>query len=314
MSLKLVNFVPRTLPDYAPRVGALVGDRILDIAQLCEDADLDCGCAGSVVDLLACPDCQQVAREVLAQSGGDEPGLALAEARLLAPVPRPGKLLCLASNYEAHIREGGRSGNKSDLEKRTPWVFLKPSTNTVCGPGDPIIIGRTSTFVDYEGELAVIIGKKGKYIKAENALEHVGGVTILNDISERKLHIWDRPEDRPWDNFFDWLNGKWFDSFAPMGPCAVPLADIGDIHNLELTTRLNGEVKQQASTGEMIFNVGRQIEYISHMVTLKPGDVIATGTPSGVGAAQGVKMQPGDTIEVEIEGIGILTNPVIAEQ
>ena len=239
--------------------------------------------------------------------------LPLAEARLLAPVPRPGKLFCLAGNYEEHVREAGRLSSEEALVRRTPWVFMKPSTNTVCATGDPVLVAKTSRFVDYEGELAVIIGKRGKYLKAAEALDYVGGVTCFNDISERQLHIWDRPEDRPWDKFFDWLNGKWFDSFAPMGPCAVPLADTPGIDKLQLRTLLNGEVVQETSTGEMIFSVGEQIEYISQMVTLEPGDVIATGTPAGVGKIRGVALKPGDLIEVEVDGIGRLSNPVVAE-
>lgn len=311
MSLKLVNFVPLSWPDSAPRVGALVEEAIIDIAEACEAADMDCGCAGSVVDLLSCGDCLQAAREALAEVGSNVEALPLKEAKLLAPVIQPGKLFCLAGNYEEHIREGKAGVHESD--KATPRVFLKPSTNTVCGPGAPIIVSKISTFVDYEGELAIIIGKRGKYIKAEDALQYVGGVTCLNDVSERRLHIWDRPETRPWDRFFDWLNGKWFDSFAPMGPCAVPLEDIGSLDALHLTTRLNGKLMQDASTGQLIFSVPRLIEYLSQMVTLEPGDVIATGTPSGVGHSQDIAMQPGDVVEVEIEGIGKLTNPIIAE-
>ncbi|MEN6644482.1 MAG: fumarylacetoacetate hydrolase family protein [Armatimonadia bacterium] len=317
MSLRLVNFVPKTWPEAAPRVGALIENAIVDIAEACEAADSDCGCAGSVVDLLACPDCLQAAREALAEVGPNVAALPLAEAILLAPVIQPGKLLCLAGNYEEHIREGKNkelSGEVHASDKATPRVFMKPSTNTVCGSEAPVIVGKTSTFVDYEGELAIIIGKRGKYIKAADAMDYVGGVTCLNDISERRLHIWDRPETRQWDRFFDWLNGKWFDNSAPMGPCAVPLADIGDLGSLRLVTRLNGKVMQDASTGQMIFGVPEIVEYISHMVTLEPGDVIATGTPAGVGHSQDIAMHPGDVVEVEIEGIGILRNPVIAEE
>jgi len=313
MALKLVNFVPRTHPDSAPRAGALTEDGIIDIAEACEAAEVEGGCIGSVVDLLSCADCLQMTREAVQYA---EPNVPLAAVRLLAPVIRPGKLLCLAGNYAEHIEESkGKAGGGGvhESDKATPRVFIKPASNTVCGPDDPILISRTAHFVDYEGELAVIIGKRGKYIKAEDALQYVGGVTCCNDVSERRLKIWERPEDRPWDRFFDWLNGKWYDSFAPMGPCAVPLADAGDIQNLKLQTRVNGEVVQESSTAAMIFSVARQIEYISHMITLEPGDVIATGTPAGVGSARGVALQPGDVVEVEIEGLGILRNPVAAE-
>lgn len=313
-ALKLVNFLPLEWDEATARLGALVGGRVIDVAALCDEQERGCGCAGSVVDLLSCPECLAAVREAIAEAGPGAPGLALAQARLLAPVPLPGKLLCLAGNYAAHIQEGrGKEAGVQSSDMATPRVFLKPSTHTVRAPGEPITVARTSSFVDYEGELAVIIGKQGKYIKAEDALDYVGGVTCLNDISERSLHIWDRPEQRPWDGFFDWLNGKWFDSFAPMGPCAVPLSDVGDPGTLDLLTRVNGEVVQQASTAELIFSVPRLIEYISQMVTLDPGDVIATGTPAGVGKARGVALKPGDVVEVEISGIGVLSNPVVAE-
>jgi len=231
--------------------------------------------------------------------------IPISRVRVLAPV-EPTKIVGIGRNYRAHSREMGNPVPKE------PLLFLKPPS-AVIGPNEVVITPEMSKRVDYEGELAVIIGKGGKYVKADQALEYVGGVTCFNDVSERRLHIWDRPEDRPWDRFFDWLNGKWWDNFAPMGPCAVPIGDMGDIQNLRLVTRLNGEVMQEASTADMIFSVARIIEYISHMITLEPGDVIATGTPSGVGSARGIAMKPGDTIEVEIEGIGILSNPVVAE-
>jgi len=286
------------------------------LAEVTELQLEECNCTGSVVELLACPECQASARQALVEAGDQAPGLPLAEVKLLAPVPRPGKLFCLAGNYAEHITEGKPSaapGEVHQSDRATPRIFLKPSTNTVCGPGDPVVIGRKAQFVDYEGELAVIIGKRGKYIPAAEALAYVGGVTCFNDVSERRLRIWDRPEDRPWDSFFDWLNGKWGDSFAPMGPCAVPLADISDLHGLQLTTRVNGAVVQSASTGDMLFSVAQVIEYLSQMVTLAPGDVIATGTPAGVGHARGVNLKPGDCVEVEITEIGVLRNPVQAE-
>lgn len=314
MTLRLVNYLPRGTAGSAaePRLGALRGESVVDVAQLCDREAEDCSCTGSVVALLSCPECQAAARHVLAEAGEAAPALPLSQVRLLPPVPHPGKLFCLAGNYAAHIQEGGR-GELQAADMATPRIFLKPSTNTVCGPDDPIIIGRRAEFVDYEGELAVIIGRRGKYVAADEALRCVGGITCFNDVSERRLHIWDRPQERPWDRFFDWLNGKWWDTFAPMGPCAVPLADINDLQNLTLTTRLNGEIVQSASTADMIFSVARTIEYLSQMVTLAPGDVIATGTPAGVGKASGRALQPGDVVEVEITGVGVLRNPVVAE-
>ena len=159
----------------------------------------------------------------------------------------------------------------------------------------------------------MVIGKEAKCVSAAEADDYIFGYTLVNDVSERKLKVSQARETRAWDDFFDWLNGKWCDSFAPMGPCAVPLADVGDLQNLKLMTRVNGEVVQESSTAHMIFTVAQQIEYISHMMTLEPGDVIATGTPSGVGTARGVALAAGDVVEVEIERIGVLRNPVVVE-
>jgi len=201
---------------------------------------------------------------------------------------------------------------KSDVA--TPRIFMKPPANTVCGPGAPIIVSQGAQFIDWEAEMGVIIGKPGKHIPRERGLEHVGGITIVNDVSERELKIWERPEDREWDKFFDWLNGKWCDSFAPMGPCAVPLSDLGDIDGRSLKLWVNGELKQDANTGQMIFKAQDIIEYASSIFTLHTGDVIATGTPSGVGHAQGVRLKPGDVVRIELEGVGVLENPVVAEE
>ncbi len=236
--------------------------------------------------------------------------------RLLAPVPVPGKLFCLAGNYAEHIAEAAADGQKMALEKEameTPRVFMKPSVDTVIGDGAPIILSPTSNFVDYEAELAVIIGKEGRYIPQEQALEYVGGISILNDVSERRLQAHGGEEPTDWDKFFDWLNGKWFDSFAPMGPCIVPLADVPNLDDLRLRLYLNDELKQDANTGQMIFKVPEVVAYISSIVTLRPGDVIATGTPSGIGLPQGIRLQDGDVVRVELDLVGSLTNPVQAE-
>lgn len=318
MLLRLVNYLPRALAGSAesPRLGLLLADGVADLAALCEAQAEDCGCANSVVSMLACAECQNTARLALAEAGDQIPTIPLAEVKLFAPVPHPGKLFCLAGNYAEHIRESrckDLSGQVDPSDLATPRIFMKPSTNTVCGPDAPIPVGPQTRFLDYEGELAVIIGKRGKHIPAAQALSHVGGVTCLNDISERELRIWERPEDRPWDKFFDWLNGKWCDHGAPMGPCAVPLADLADVHDLTLTTRVNGQVRQQSTTGHMIFRIPQIIEYLSQFLTLEVGDVIATGTPSGVGHACGCRLTPGDVVEVEIEPIGVLRNPVVSE-
>ena len=233
------------------------------------------------------------------------------DVSLEAPIPWPGKVLCLARNYAAHIREGG--GKVAGKDKMSPQVFMKPNT-AVTGPGQSIAIPKTGNKIDWEAELAVVIGKKAKYVTQEQAYDYVAGYTVMNDVSERSLIV--EVEDREpaaTYKFFDWLNGKWMDTFAPMGPCLVTKEEIEDPHDLRITLRVNGETKQDASTGDMIFYIPELIEFASRLMTLEPGDVISTGTPSGVGATSGTFLKPGDVVETEIEGIGVLRNPVEAE-
>jgi 2-keto-4-pentenoate hydratase/2-oxohepta-3-ene-1,7-dioic acid hydratase in catechol pathway len=225
--------------------------------------------------------------------------------RLAAPIPHPGKILALAGNYEEHIRESGREFAKKD--KVTPRVFIKPAT-CVAGPGDTVPIPGTARFIDWEGELGVVIGRKAKNIQRGQALRYVFGYTIIHDVSERRLQIRKRDKSEPWDKFFDWLNGKWGDGFAPMGPWVVTREDIPDPRNLDITTRVNGKVEQDGNTGQMIFDVADIVSYTSHLCTLEPGDVIATGTPAGVGHGKNKRLKDGDVVEIEIEGIGTLKN------
>ncbi len=312
MILRLISY--RAAADGPVRVGALVDDRVYDVASAVEaagTADPGCECFCSVAALLACEECLDAARLALEEVGEDS---ALDDVEILAPIPCPPKLFCLATNFMSHMAESisqRLQGGAQQRELDTPRVFMKPSSNTVIGPEAPLRLSSISRFVDYEAEMAIIIGKPAREVSVEEAAAHISGVTAFNDISERDLHIWDRTEEREWDRFFDWLNGKWGDGFAPMGPCAVPVSDVGDPDNLELTLRLNGEVKQQANTREMIFNVAEIVSYISHICTLETGDVIACGTPAGVGQHQGIRLSDGDILEVELEHVGVLRTPVV---
>ena len=251
----------------------------------------------------------------LAEGRLREPGepfaYALDSVRLLAPLPMPRKLFCLAGNYGEHIREGG--GDYPGKEKMTPRFFMKPASTTVTHPGDPILISRHAQCTDWEIELGVVIGKKGKYISAAEAYDYVLGYTVVNDVSERKLKVSPQREPRDMDGFFDWLNGKWLDSFAPMGPCIATKDEVGDVMNLRITLSVNGDLKQDGNTGQMIFDPAELIEFISSYVTLEPGDVISTGTPSGVGSTTGTFLKDGDVVVGEVEKIGRLENPVCAE-
>ena len=239
--------------------------------------------------------------------------LPLGKVRLKAPVPCPRKVFCLAGNYQDHIEEGGRTKMQIQ-DKETPRVFMKPPSTTVIAPGDKILIPPIARTVDWEGELAVVIGRRAKGVKAKDALRYVAGYTVMNDVSERKLQIKKRTDSRPRDEWFDWLNGKWLDTFAPHGPWVVTRDEIPDPQTLEISTYVNGERKQHNNTRQMLYPVNRIIEYISAIITLEAGDLISTGTISGVGATTGTFMKPGDKIEIEISKIGVLRNSVAASK
>jgi 2-keto-4-pentenoate hydratase/2-oxohepta-3-ene-1,7-dioic acid hydratase in catechol pathway len=235
---------------------------------------------------------------------------ALDGVRLHQPIDRPGKILAAAGNYQAHITEGG--GAEVDVTRRTPRIFLKPSSALI-GPDDPVVLPSVSQEVDWELELAVVIGTRGKDVPVGSALDHVAGYTILNDISARSIE-WgiDDREVHEWDRFFDWLAGKWVDTFAPTGPWIVTADEMPDPHALAIRLELNGELFQDASTETMLFDCADLIAFISRFTVLEPGDIITTGTPAGVGIAIGRYLQPGDVMVGTIEGVGTLRTPVVA--
>jgi len=237
---------------------------------------------------------------------------ALGKVRLRAPVSRPRKVFCLAGNYQDHIEEGGKKMERQD--KETPRIFMKPPSTTVIGPGDKIFIPPVARSVDWEGELAVVIGRRAKGVKTADALKYVAGYTVMNDVSERRLRIKKRTHSRPRDEWFDWLNGKWLDTFAPHGPWIVTRDEIPDPQILDISTYVNGERKQHNNTAQMLYPVNRIIEYISAIITLEPGDLISTGTVSGVGATTSTFLKPGDKVEIEISRIGVLRNQVAASK
>jgi 2-keto-4-pentenoate hydratase/2-oxohepta-3-ene-1,7-dioic acid hydratase in catechol pathway len=227
--------------------------------------------------------------------------MAAEGVRLAAPVPDPEKVICVGVNYADHARESGM-----DVPEE-PVVFSKFPT-AVCAHGDPIILPRLSDQVDYEGELVVVIGIGGRQIPEEKAADHVAAYCCGNDVSAR-----DWQHHKPGGQ---WLLGKSFDSFAPFGPALVTADEIPDAGNLRIQTRLNGQTMQDSNTNQLIFGVEELVAYVSRVCTLTPGDVIFTGTPPGVGGARTppVFLRPGDVVEVEIEILGLLQNPVVAEQ
>ncbi len=220
------------------------------------------------------------------------------QVRLLAPIPRPGKIICIGLNYREHAAE-----SKKEVAA-VPTVFCKFST-AVIGPGEPIVLPKNSAKPDYEAELAVVIGKGGRHIPEDRWREHVFGYTLINDVSARDVQT----------ETSQWIMGKSFDTFAPLGPAIVTADEIADPQNLAISLVLSGETMQSANTGEMIFPVARLIGFLSSICTLEPGDVIATGTPPGVGFARKPPrwLRPGDVVTVRVEGLGELTNPIVAE-
>jgi 2-keto-4-pentenoate hydratase/2-oxohepta-3-ene-1,7-dioic acid hydratase in catechol pathway len=225
-------------------------------------------------------------------------------AALTAPL-RPVRIFCAAANYIEHAKEMGTVLASKTQSK--PYMFLKLQ-DTVVGPGDAIVKPPETSKLDWEVELAAVIGRQARRVGTAEALDYVAGYTILNDISARDLNA---RTDYPFK--FDWFQGKCWDTFAPLGPWIVPAWLVPDPQALSLRLTVNGEVMQQDTTGHMIWNVREQISYLSQILTLRPGDVIATGTPTGVGMARGVFLKDGDTVEASIEGIGVLRNRVTAE-
>lgn len=281
--MKLATF----LDNGVRKIGAVVGDAVVAAGA---EAPND------MLAFLAAGDSARQALQVLIDT--DAPRIALTDVTLLAPIPRPGKLLGVGLNYADHIGETG-------LEKpEYPTFFTKQST-CVIGPGAAIHMPPISDKVDYEGELAIVIGQRCKNVPAERAVEMIAGYTICNDVTVR-----DWQARTP-----TWTLGKSFDTHGPLGPWLVTADEIADPHNLSLKTWVDDELRQNANTGEMIFNCYELIAYLSQVMTLEPGDVISTGTPAGVGVKMKPRgyLKPGQTVRIKIEGIGDLINPVIAE-
>jgi 2-keto-4-pentenoate hydratase/2-oxohepta-3-ene-1,7-dioic acid hydratase in catechol pathway len=233
--------------------------------------------------------------------------------KLLAPISRPGKLLALAGNYGEHIKEASlQRGYKlglSDAQKQTtvPRPFLKPST-AIIGPGDQIPWPAYSEQIDYELELAVVIGKHAKCVEVKEAIGCVAGYMIANDVSARSVTFKNGRVERPWDDFYDWLAGKWADGFCPTGPYLVTADEIPDVQNLQMELKVNNETRQKANTNQMIYTVADVVSFLSFLMTLEPGDIILTGTPAGVAVASGRFLQSGDVIECSIESLSVLKN------
>lgn len=278
------------------RAGIEHDGRVVDVTSLWHDGNH----ATTTKQLLAAgpatvSEVFKQAREVLAASPDSSNVFQTTSIELGPPVPDPDKIICVGINYADHANEAG-------LAKTEVPLFFAKYRNALTGPTSPILLPRVSSKIDYEGELAFVIGTRCKDVSEQDALQYVTGYTIMNDVSARDLQM----------RTSQYIAGKTLDTFAPMGPGIVPASAIPDPGAITLTTRVNGQVVQHASTASMIFSVAQIISFLSSLMTLEPGDIIATGTPSGVGFMRTppLFLQNGDIVEVEIEGIGQLRNPV----
>jgi acylpyruvate hydrolase len=272
-----------------PQAGLLAGEDVVPVSAL--DAP-----ASSVKGLLEALDANGLAD--LAERAKSAPQrIALAGLRLLAPVPNPEKIICLGLNYRDHAEESGQEIPAAPL-----W-FAK-FANSLIGSGQDIVLPSAHPdYVDYEAELAVVIGRTANRVEEADALSYLAGAMPFNDVSARDLQL-----QNPL-----WTSGKAVDTFGPCGPALVTLDEAGDLGSLALRTRINGEVVQEGNTSNLIFGVAEAVAWLSRTITLAPGDIIATGTPAGVGGPQGIFLRDGDTVEVEIDRLGVLSNPVRAQ-
>ena len=311
--MRLVQF---STSDAPPRVGALDRDSVIDV-QLALAAALDDGGPASrpsmagerippTMELLldageagieAVTEALEFARSAHGQSTRERVAHKLADVKLRAPLTRPGKIICIGANYMDHIKE-------ASLQTPTEPVFFAKYRNAITGPTDPILLPAVSEQVDWEAELVVVIGRAGRDIAAADAMSHVVGYTIGNDVSARDWQM-----RKP---FRQWMMGKTFDTFLPLGPALVTVDEVSDPQDIRITLRLNDAVMQNETTANMVFPIAELLSFVSRIVSLEPGDIMLTGSPAGVGFAQTPPryLRHGDVLETSIEKLGSMTNPV----
>jgi 2-keto-4-pentenoate hydratase/2-oxohepta-3-ene-1,7-dioic acid hydratase in catechol pathway len=311
------NFTLITFADKnnEQHVGLVVGDRAVNIAVAIPwHESLTGKKAGfspiSMLSILekwdaALPALSAVADDILDRNIPKDMIQPFETINLLPPILYPKAIFCVGANYRDHFKE--MTGGVIDKTKVRPYFFLKSPTHAVIGPGDAIRLPNHSSQIDWEAELAVVIGRPARHVNIDDALFYVAGYTILNDLSARDLV---RRSD--WPNWgADLLSAKTFDTSAPMGPWIVPAAQIPDPHDLSIELWVNDKRMQNSNTNHMIFSIAELIVHVSRQLTLQPGDVISTGTPAGVGKARGIFLKHGDRVKIRIERIGMLENPVV---
>jgi 2-keto-4-pentenoate hydratase/2-oxohepta-3-ene-1,7-dioic acid hydratase in catechol pathway len=271
----------------APEPGVIEGQKVVGLGSL------------GYPSMLSIIENWDTAREKIEGAAKSAAGLEISSVKILAPIPKPNKLICIGLNYRDHAEESGMK------IPEVPTVFNKFATSVI-GPGDNIVLPKNSTKPDYEAEMAFIIGKSGRYILADKWKEHVFGYTIVNDVSARDFQL---------EGTSQWLIGKTFDTFAPMGPAIVTADEVADPHDLDVKMTIGGQVLQNSNTKHLIFNIPALISYLSSVFTLEPGDIISSGTPAGVGLGWKPPrwLKPGDECVVTVSGVGELRNPCVAE-
>ena len=292
-----------------PRAGIVVDETVFDAAELSGQASY-----ASVLGILEdWPRANDTFRSVLAKHGEQAKALPLVQTRLRAPVLWPPAIYCAGANYSDHAAEMAKRANRpEEPNPKTlglkPWHFIKAS-RTLADPGATVTASHYSQKLDWEVELAAVIGKPARNVSVEQALDHVAGYTAANDLSARDLSR--RPHVPDTSAFkSDWTGQKSFDGACPLGPWIVPAGDIPDPQNLAIKLWVNDAIKQDSNTGKMIYSIAEQIAHLSAGITLHPGDLILTGTPAGVGSARNEFLQPGDVVKIEIERIGVLSNTI----
>jgi 2-keto-4-pentenoate hydratase/2-oxohepta-3-ene-1,7-dioic acid hydratase in catechol pathway len=284
--------------DRIVRLGAITEKGVVDLVAAAQALGISTHNFSDTASFLSGGD--DVVRQVhkVIQDSPQEILVPLSGLSLRAPVPQPGKIVAVGLNYRDHSIESG-----AKEPPKTPIIFAK-FTSSLIGPGDAIVIPKGDPQADYEAELAVVIGRKAKGVSAENALQHVAGYMPLNDVSARAWQFADK----------QWVRGKSCDTFCPIGPYLTTRDEIPDPHALTICARVNGITLQDSNTSKMIFRIPQLIECISASITLEPGDIIATGTPEGVGVFRTppIFLKPGDLVEIEIQNLGVLRNPVVA--
>ena len=296
---KLLNYSGKS---GEPRPAILAGaDRVLDL----QDSIGGTAWADSTLSVLGAWD---MALPVLAElAASKQAGRKLSEVRLLAPLLYPPAIYCAGANYAAHAKEMSPDGKGVDKATTQPYFFLKSGPHCVIGPGAEIRLPKVSKQVDWEGELAAVIGRRCRNVEIKDAMKYVAGYTCMNDLSARDLSR--RPDWPRWG--IDWFGHKNFETAAPLGPWIVPAGQVGDPYACRLQLWVNQEKMQDTYVSDLIFDIAEMISWLSRRFTLLPGDVISTGTPSGVGRPRGIFLKQGDTVRIEISGIGTLENPVV---